>query len=108
MPQHKYSLDQLLSEITEENLHGETLTERAQTAAVFVGVAETVAEWIARGNTPRRIEPLRLTFDDFLRIIDTIPQKEDPCVREASGRLRRPRRGETDKRPVDNRKYSRK
>lgn len=36
---------------------------------------ETVAEWIARGNTPRRVEPLRLTFDDFLRIIDTIPQK---------------------------------
>jgi len=71
---------------------------------------ETVAEWIARGNSVTRAEPLRLTFDDFLKIIDTIPQKEeeDPCVREASGRLRRPRRGETDKRPVDNRKYSRK
>jgi len=67
---------------------------------------ETVAEWIARGNRVRRIEPLKLTFDDFLRIIDQIPQKEDPCVREASGRLRRPRRGEVDVRPVANRKYS--
>lgn len=69
---------------------------------------ETVAEWVARGNRVRRIEPLKLTFDDFLKIVDQIPQKEeDPCVREASGRLRRPRRGETDKRPVDNRKYTR-